>query len=299
LHALPAQREGASGEANQLVHAGMQARVLAGRSQRGRARLRSAAGDEAGLFLQALPDSTATTFADTEFRRALWWRLGLPQAPQGSPCRLQKTVAAGADPAPCGCAIIDDGDHAVTCKKGRGIQRMHDVVAAVACQACKDAGLEARREIIVPEWARWTTATPTKPAECREARLDVCAWSPAALLRDLNVDATVRHALSQRYRSRAAREDGAATLMAAAEKERRYPLKGGLRCTTAAAETLGRLGADFLELLKELAQLAAGRDHERGLPATRWTRKWRVELSCQLHKSVARSMNEAIVGAGA
>ena len=133
---------------------------------------------------------------------------------------------------------------------------------------------------------------------CCEARLDVVAWSPSAGIRDLYIDGTVRHAPSARYRAKAAIEDGAATLQAAAEKKRRYPLSGGLACCTASAETMGRLGAEFRELFQELAQMAAARADERGLPAKRWARRWRVELSCQLHKAVARSMHEAIVGSG-
>lgn len=295
FNALPAMRDGACSDALAIIHQRKQKAILAGLSQRGKARLRSAGGDEAGLFLQAVPDSTSKIFADTEFRRAMWWRIGLPQAEAGTLCKLQ---AVGAEARPCGCAITDDADHAVTCKRGRGIQRMHDVVAALTCQACRDAGLEARREIVVPAWARWKAPAGGGPEVCVEARMDVVTWSPGAVVRDLYVDGTVRHAVSNRYRARAAREDGAATLLAAQEKQRRYPVVGGMRCTAAAVETLGRLGVEFLELLQELAQLAAARSEERGLPATRWSRKWRVELSCQLHKAVARSVHEAVIGLG-
>jgi hypothetical protein len=295
FNALPAMRDGACSDALAIIHQHKQKAILAGLSQRGKARLRSAGGDEAGLFLQAVPDSTSKIFADTEFRRAMWWRIGLPQAEAGTLCKLQ---AAGAEARPCGCAITGDADHAVTCKRGRGIQRMHDVVAALTCQACRDAGLEARREIVVPAWARWKAPAGGGPEVCVEARMDVVTWSPGAVVRDLFVDGTVRHAVSNRYRARAAREDGAATLLAAQEKQRRYPVVGGMRCTAAAVETLGRLGVEFLELLQELAQLAAAHSEERGLPATRWSRKWRVELSCQLHKAVARSVHEAVIGLG-
>ena len=205
---------------------------------------------------------------------------------------------AGAEAKQCGQVLAGDADHAVTCKKGRGIQRMHDAVAAITCQECRDAGLEARREIVVPLWARWKPSPDGGAPICCEARLDVVAWSPSAGIRDFYIDGTARHAPSVCYRARAAREDGAATLQAAAEKKRRYPLCGGLACCTAAVETLGRLGAELHELFLELAQLAAARADERGFPAKKWARRWREELSCQLHKAVARSMHEAIVGSG-
>jgi hypothetical protein len=55
-----------------------------------------------------------TVFTDDEFRRALWWRLGLRQAPEGATCRLH---AAGAEGRPCGQGLAGNAEHAVTCKK--------------------------------------------------------------------------------------------------------------------------------------------------------------------------------------
>ena len=97
-----------------IIHEGMQCMALAALPAAGKARLRSAAGDEAGLFLQAVPDSQPTVFTDDDFRRALWWRLGLRQAPEGATCRLH---AAGADGRLCGQALAGNAEHGVTCKR--------------------------------------------------------------------------------------------------------------------------------------------------------------------------------------
>ena len=95
----------------------------------------------------------------------------LPQASAGTLCRHQ---AAGAGARQCGQVLAGDADHAVTCKKGRGIQRMHDVVAAITCQACRDAGLEARREIVVSGRDGSPRRTEGPPSAARRASTSSC-----------------------------------------------------------------------------------------------------------------------------
>ena len=128
--------------------------------------------------------------------------------------------------------LAGDADHAVTCKKGRGIQRMHDVVATITCQACRDAGLDARREIMVPQWARLKHSPDGgAPIYC-EARLDVVVRSPSAGIRDLYIDGGMRPACATapgrpgrtaRRRSRRPQKRNAATRSAVAWRAARPP----------------------------------------------------------------------------
>jgi hypothetical protein len=396
-----------------LRYADSRCRLLVSLSAEGRVRVRSAGGPSAGLWLRAVPDSDATCFSDSEFRRALLWRLGLPQAPAGASCRLRPVSDPSA--APCAAPLGSLAEHAVVCKNGRGVARVHGFLRDSIAGFCRQAGLEAATEVVQPGWSSswtadqtgaWTsTATPRSAAgaegrpvpgfdgsgaggdgggvggasssavrasslaprvrppgalssgrgvvcvpqvsfqdtfrvgdaaetpladaaglaraagradaaspaaaaagglrraaggpraarEAREAIIDVEAWDPHSA-DTLCVDATVRHAAAIRYRPQASDYDGHALRIAEAEKQARYPPRGGLRCTCAAAETYGRLGDSFEALIDDLAGRAARRDVLRGLPPTPWARRWRVQLSVGVHRALARSLEEAIRG---
>ena len=136
---------------------------------------------------------------------------------------------------------------------------------------------------------------PRAAREAREATIDVEAWDPHSADTPC-VDDTVRHEAAVRYRPQASDYDGHALRIAEAEKQARYPPRGDLRCTCAAAETYGRPGDVFEVLIDDLAGRAAQRDILRGLPPTPWARRWRVQLSVGMHRALARSLEEAIRG---
>ena len=73
----------------------------------------------------------------------------------------------------------------------------------------------------------------------------------------------------------AAKTDGAAAAKGEEDKQVRYPAKGGVRVTTFAVETFGRLGDEAEVVLAELAAVRR-RNLERGLPAGCALWKWRT-----------------------
>ena len=112
----------------------------------------------------------------------------------------------------------------------------------------------------------------------------------------LHVDVTVRNPLAQRYvegTRNSTNTDGMACDVAWQEKQARYPPKDGLTCRVAAAEVLGRLSPQFVELLEELAVLAAANDRLLGKPHVSWKRKWMSTLSVTLARSAAQTLVEA------
>ena len=68
---LPAPASGRAGSALKLVHEGQLEAALACAPPADAARLRSAGGPVAGLFLRALPSARETVFLDGEFWRAV------------------------------------------------------------------------------------------------------------------------------------------------------------------------------------------------------------------------------------
>ena len=109
--------------------------------------LRSAGGS-GGLWLRAVPESTATAMTDGEFRRACFWRMGLAQAPAGAPCKLN-SATAGSDHR-CAALLGATADHAVACKSGRGVSWVHAFLRDSLANFCRQAGLEAHTEVTVP-----------------------------------------------------------------------------------------------------------------------------------------------------
>ena len=306
---LPAPRPGACGEALKLLHRGRREALLARLpTPAQRARLRSAGGEVAGLFLQAVPDSAATTLHDDELRRSLQWRLGLRQGEQGSVCQH---VAATTGEV-CNTILEEDGRHCVCCKCGKGIQLAHGFVADFTARCCVAAGLSTRREVVVPLWATWERPAQTRrrqggdsdaapaTARCVEAWMDVEARGHGGAVTLLHIDATVRHALAAshlRGAASSAEVDGSCLLAAVRDKQARYPPRGGLRVLTAAVETLGRTGEEFNELLRTLAALACDHSQRRGLPAVDWLRKWQTELSCGVARAVAHALADGYLPA--
>ena len=144
----PAPRDGLFSRIMALRYADSRHRLLAALSAEGRVRVRSAGGPSAGLWLRAVPDSDATCFSDTEFRRSLLWRLGLSQAPSDASCRFRLL----SDPcaAPCSAPLGSLAEHAVVCKYGRGVVRVHGFLRDSIATFCRQAGLEAATEVVQP-----------------------------------------------------------------------------------------------------------------------------------------------------
>ena len=106
------------------------------------------------------------------------------------------------------------------------------------------AGYRATREACVP-----ALATTDREGNHKDAYLDVQAI--ACDKPDFLIDVTVRHAPSKHYMPKAAEQDGSTFEPADKDKQRTYPARGGLRVTTFAAETYGRMSEPMLDTMRE------------------------------------------------
>ena len=88
---------------------------------------------------------------------------------------------------------------------------------------------------------------------------------------------------------KAAEQDGSTFEPADKDKQRTYPARGGLRVTTFAAETYGRMSEPMLDTMRELALYAAQADRARGLQARRRAAGWRASASTVLAKCAAEA----------
>ena len=291
FYSLPAPASGRFAEIMRHVHEARKRLMLGALCPVERSRVRSCGGPVAGLFLTAIPESPSCP----EFRRALLMRLGMAQCVEGTPCQH---LAASLD-AKCGHILLADARHALCCKYGKGIMRLHSFVADYVAKCCSIAGLHARREVVVPEWAQ-SRVQQDGSRKVVEAIMDVEATGFGDIS-VLHIDATVRYPLAQRYLQVADGHsssdiDGHATKVADKDKQERYPPRNGLRVTTAAVETFGRLGDAFLDLLQNLNMLAHQRDTLRGLPPKNHLHTWHVELSCDVARAASIAIEDAVAG---
>ena len=124
-------------------------------------------------------------------------------------------------------------------------------------------------------------------ADGTSARLDVAFV--AGGVREY-VDVTIRHPRAQKYRARAAEEDGAAARIAEQAKRTRYPARaeaGLLAVRPFAVESFGRLGPGALRLLREAWQrLAEADDRVRGWTGQAVFQRWLALLSAELQRGL-------------
>ena len=118
------------------------------------------------------------------------------------------------------------------------------------------------------------------------------------LTSSLVFDATVRCPTSRTYLEprgfNAANTDGFSCSLAAIDKEKRYPAVDGLKVTTCAAESFGRISESFLDLLFLLSQKAHAHASSHSLPAMRWFERWQEQISAGVAKGMARSIADAL-----
>ena len=91
----------------------------------------------------------------------------------------------------------------------------------------------------------------------------------------------------------AARSDGAAAAKGEEDNQVRYLARNGLRVTTFAVETFGRLGQEAEVVLTELAAAVRRRNLSRGLPAGCPLRRWRARISGLVARGFARTLRAA------
>ena len=189
---------------------------------------------------------------------------------------------------------------------------MHNALPRLLQRCAEQAGHSCDRERVVPELrdlrppegAESTGAAPAgaagqqaRPhAEGREAQLDLVVHEVACPFRWC-VDVTVRHAAAERYRGRAANENGHALERATAEKRHRYPDAGGRSVSTLGWETWGRTSPEVHALLEEWARTACGR--RRAGSSSRHVAAWLAELDAAVAVWLADSVIEGAGGRAA
>ena len=167
--------------------------------------------------------------------------------------------------------------------------------------ACVSAGYLARKEAVVPEWCEWVTVR----SRCHglpdtrkfvEARLDLEAVDLAEGQRR-HFDCTLRNPTAKTYLKsgrNAGSVDGYACLQAAIDKNRRYPPRSGLAVETCAAETYGRLGQEFVDILADLDCRASREARARNLPTSQFFSNWLDTLSAGIARGGARTICDGL-----
>lgn len=251
--------------------------------------VRCCSGVGAGDFMMAAPDSPETRFQDVDFSLAVLWRLGALTNPSGATCRHQK-----ADEEVCAEVLDLDHVHALTCKCGPGVDRVHNNIADTLARQAIEAGCRSRREVHIPEVAKWSRGR-NGVLRCIDAYLDVRVSGGYEMQDDL-WDVTVRHPGAQVVAERAANTDGVAAAEGEKAKQARYPPSRGRAVRAFAIEGGGRIGAEGHQIWADLAREAAWRDGLRGYPARRRVQRWRAAVSATLAKGLAQTLHEAIHG---
>ena len=108
----------------------------------------------------------------------------------------------------CGILLDIHGDHAVTCKKGGGAQRVHGAVAHVIGGAARECGAEVAYEWTVPELLQGDPGSENAVL----AILDVHLWFAYPVPLEIWVDVTCRHPYAKPYRNSAATVHGHAAI---------------------------------------------------------------------------------------
>ena len=172
---------------------------------------------------------------------------------------------------------------------------MHEGVVETLASFAKEAGGEVRREVVVPEFARWTVDEEGRWV-CKQAILDLRILG-AAGVSEILVDGTARQPLAERYLEDSCREAGVACRRAEAEKHVRYQDGRGRSVVAAAVEQWGRIGEEAEELMRMLAKAADEWDRARGGGGEGGRlRRWRVRLDAVIQRSLARSVEDAQLG---
>ena len=196
---LPAASNGLYGQMLRMVHSTILDGCLSIGSEYQKPRLKSCGGIGSS-FWSSIPDS-ATALTNSEFTRAVKYRLGLVQCPRDAVCHLHFLK----DGSRCDKAIDLNCSHVVSCRARQGILRLHSGVQEIMLGALRSAGFFARKEVVVPAWSYVSAPSSRSRRQQRnsapqvvEAWLDVVAHD--GIGDSYYVDVTVRNPLARRYR---------------------------------------------------------------------------------------------------
>ena len=247
------------------------------------ARLMSAAGQVAGLWLLPPWGAKLATFTNIQWAIALRFKLGMDLFAPGTMCALSAQNGK-----PCPKAVDPKGYHIFSC--GNGPQRLarHDNLNLYLAKWGRAAGYIARLEQVVPEFGvkpRTRDGVVVYEEAVIDVELSMHYCAPSLLL-----DTTLRSPVADWCVTSAAKTKGYQIAEAIKDKQTRYPPAAGKQVICCAAEIFGNVGKDYLGMMADLAKLASERQIYKGLPPTPWLSMWRYELSVNIARSVADSL---------
>ena len=164
--------------------------------------------------------------------------------------------------------------------------KLHDVGCHVIHNACCEAGLKSRREVVVLALA---TEKLTEP------RVDVDAWGHLGLPH-MRLDLTIVDAEALHYFSvmRKAQEKAPAAAQAEKAKENKYgKTNGGVGVMGIAVQLSGRFGPRLDTLRRQLAGYERAITKATGKDSGRPLREWRLLLSVALARYTAATILSA------
>jgi hypothetical protein len=222
-------------------------------SMRHRTRLLSASGFGNGACWENHVDDENLAFIDLDFRIATLYRVGMPICPLGAKCKhhsvydfSRKTQKTQDDTSQWCNKSLDHPDHPLMCKRGASVQRTHRAICQLLAKFCREAGLDTRLEVVVPEFIKPVDETsvaqlhPTEGRKFKSAILDVHATHPY-LSKEFLLDATVRHPMASNAKG-SDKTPGVAASLGEHDKLKRYPPTRRPACHTMRHRDLGQAG---------------------------------------------------------
>ena len=228
-----------------------------------RALLRSQSGPGAGLVLETAPTGPEVTLTPERFLAVLRRRLRWPLILHDSACEG------------CGGDVDQYGDHLSSCMRSGRVQRRAGILERAVAKICREAGARVKLNARLVDMNIAVAAADERRIEVLASGLQCCRGAQLA------IDATLRCVCHRdgAARARADWQDGAVIADASAEKRAKYhELAAGGRCRLVvfAVETGGRIGAEALELIDNLARVRAQASPQylRGAVAFALSRRW-------------------------
>jgi hypothetical protein len=129
-------------------------------------RLRSTAGTGNGSCWFQPSNDPHLRFSDWDFTFAARYRLGLPFTQQQLVCQHVSSHQPEAEP--CSKPLDANMYHALTCKHGGGVTRVHNSIVNALAHWCNQAGHDPKLEFAAPEFARLSPFARNATLSCTQ-----------------------------------------------------------------------------------------------------------------------------------